>query len=94
MRPGPIGFAELREASDLTQVELAARLHVSQNRVSRIEHGDMDRAAQVDTLRLPARWRTPGAWSRRSNMGSPQCAQSSRVPSGDGKVAGEGDAFP
>ncbi|MFK4296646.1 putative transcriptional regulator [Arthrobacter sp. GAS37] len=41
---------ELREASDLTQVELAERLHVSQNRVSRIEHGDIDRA-QVDTLR-------------------------------------------
>jgi ribosome-binding protein aMBF1 (putative translation factor) len=41
---------ELREASGLTQVELAARLHVSQNRVSRIEHGDIDRA-QVDTLR-------------------------------------------
>ncbi|MDQ0239497.1 helix-turn-helix domain-containing protein [Arthrobacter bambusae] len=41
---------ELREASDLTQVELAARLQVSQNRVSRIEHGDIDRA-QVDTLR-------------------------------------------
>ncbi len=41
---------ELREASDLTQVELAARLEVSQNRVSRIEHGDIERA-QVDTLR-------------------------------------------
>ncbi|WP_284991674.1 helix-turn-helix transcriptional regulator [Arthrobacter sp. efr-133-TYG-120] len=41
---------ELREASDLTQVELAARLRVSQNRVSRIEHGDIDRA-QVDMLR-------------------------------------------
>ena len=41
---------ELREASDLTQVELAARLQVSQNRVSRIEHGDIERA-QVDTLR-------------------------------------------
>lgn len=41
---------ELREASALTQVELAGRLHVSQNRVSRIEHGDIDRA-QVDTLR-------------------------------------------
>lgn len=41
---------ELREASELTQVELAARLHVSQNRVSRIEHGDIGRA-QVDTLR-------------------------------------------
>ncbi|MHB1166840.1 MAG: helix-turn-helix domain-containing protein [Candidatus Nanopelagicales bacterium] len=41
---------ELREASNLTQVELAARLEVSQNRVSRIEHGDIERA-QVDTLR-------------------------------------------
>ena len=41
---------ELREASDLTQVELAGRLHVSQNRVSSIEHGDIERA-QVDTLR-------------------------------------------
>lgn len=41
---------ELREASELTQVELAGRLHVSQNRVSRIEHGDIDRS-QVDTLR-------------------------------------------
>ncbi|BCW70807.1 helix-turn-helix domain-containing protein [Arthrobacter sp. NicSoilB8] len=41
---------ELREASELTQVELAGRLHVSQNRVSRIEHGDIDRA-QIDTLR-------------------------------------------
>ena len=41
---------ELREASHLTQVELAERLDVSQNRVSRIEHGDIERA-QVDTLR-------------------------------------------
>jgi DNA-binding transcriptional regulator YiaG len=41
---------ELREASQLTQVELAALLHVSQNRVSRIEHGDIERA-RVDTLR-------------------------------------------
>lgn len=41
---------ELREASELTQVELAVRLNVSQNRVSRIEHGDIERA-QVDTLR-------------------------------------------
>lgn len=41
---------EVREASELTQVELAGRLRVSQNRVSRIEHGDIDRA-QVDTLR-------------------------------------------
>ena len=41
---------ELREASDVTQVELASRLKVSQNRVSRIEHGDIERA-QLDTLR-------------------------------------------
>ncbi|MCU6479520.1 helix-turn-helix domain-containing protein [Arthrobacter sp. A2-55] len=41
---------ELREASELTQVQLAGRLNVTQNRVSRIEHGDIDRA-QVDTLR-------------------------------------------
>ncbi|MDO8731459.1 MAG: helix-turn-helix transcriptional regulator [Actinomycetota bacterium] len=41
---------ELREASNLTQVELASLLHVSQNRVSRIEHGEIERS-QVDTLR-------------------------------------------
>ncbi|MFZ4895981.1 XRE family transcriptional regulator [Plantibacter sp. Mn2098] len=41
---------ELREHSSLTQVELASKLNVSQNRVSRIEHGDIERA-QVDTLR-------------------------------------------
>ena len=41
---------ELRKASDLSQVELAERLHVSQNRVSRIEHGDIERA-QLGTLR-------------------------------------------
>lgn len=41
---------ELREMSDLTQVEMADRLHVSQNRVSRIEHGDIDRT-QMSTLR-------------------------------------------
>lgn len=41
---------ELRKASDLSQVELAERLKVSQNRVSRIEHGDIERA-QLDTLR-------------------------------------------
>lgn len=41
---------ELREASGLTQVQLAGRLQVTQNRVSRIEHGDIDRA-QVGTLR-------------------------------------------
>ncbi|MHB2028290.1 MAG: helix-turn-helix domain-containing protein [Acidimicrobiales bacterium] len=41
---------ELRKASDMSQVELAQRLQVSQNRVSRIEHGDIERA-QLDTLR-------------------------------------------
>ncbi len=41
---------ELREALSLTQVQLASRLHVSQNRVSRFEQGDIERA-QVDTLR-------------------------------------------
>ncbi len=41
---------ELREALDLTQVELADLLDVSQNRVSRLEHGDLERT-QVDTLR-------------------------------------------
>lgn len=46
----PCRLRELREAASLTQVELASRLHLSQNRVSRIEHGDIERA-QVDTLR-------------------------------------------
>lgn len=41
---------ELREAMELTQTELAERLQVSQNRVSRIERGDMEHT-QVDTLR-------------------------------------------
>lgn len=41
---------ELREAANLTQVDLAGRLKVSQNRVSRIEHGDVERA-HLDTLR-------------------------------------------
>jgi predicted transcriptional regulator len=41
---------ELREAAAVTQVELAERLQVSQNRVSRIERGDLERV-QVDTLR-------------------------------------------
>lgn len=41
---------ELREALSMTQVELAERLHVSQNRVSRIERGDLEHA-QLDTLR-------------------------------------------
>lgn len=43
-------LSELREASGLTQVELATLLTVSQNRVSRMEHGDIDRT-QIDTLR-------------------------------------------
>lgn len=41
---------ELREALELTQVELAAKIDVSQNRISRIEHGDIEKS-QVDTLR-------------------------------------------
>lgn len=41
---------ELREGSELTQVELARQLSVSQNRVSKIERGDIDKT-QVDTLR-------------------------------------------
>lgn len=41
---------ELREALDLTQVQLALLLEVSQNRVSRLEHGDLERT-QIDTLR-------------------------------------------
>ncbi len=41
---------ELREVLGITQVELARALDVSQNRVSRLEHGDIERT-QVDTLR-------------------------------------------
>ena len=41
---------ELRERLDLSQVELAKRLDVSQTRVSKIEHGDIERS-QLDTLR-------------------------------------------
>ncbi|WP_309617177.1 helix-turn-helix domain-containing protein [Salinibacterium sp.] len=41
---------ELREALGLTQVELAQALEVSQNRVSRLEHGEIERT-QIDTLR-------------------------------------------
>ncbi|MEO8094531.1 MAG: XRE family transcriptional regulator [Pseudolysinimonas sp.] len=41
---------ELREAVNLTQVELANMLAVTQNRVSRLEHGDLEHT-QVDTLR-------------------------------------------
>ncbi len=41
---------ELREALAITQVQLAAKIDVSQNRISRIEHGDIEKS-QVDTLR-------------------------------------------
>lgn len=41
---------ELREAAALTQAELAGLLKVSQNRISRLEHGQVERT-QVDTLR-------------------------------------------
>ncbi len=41
---------ELREQFDITQVELAEELEISQNRVSRIERGDINKT-QVDTLR-------------------------------------------
>ncbi|MBU6265585.1 MAG: helix-turn-helix transcriptional regulator [Actinomycetales bacterium] len=41
---------ELRKELQITQVELAQQLHVSQNRISRIEHGDIEKS-QVDTLR-------------------------------------------
>lgn len=41
---------ELRQELHITQVQLAEQLHVSQNRISRIEHGDIERS-QVDTLR-------------------------------------------
>lgn len=41
---------ELREQAAMTQVQLAGVLDVSQNRISRIEHGDIERT-QVDTLR-------------------------------------------
>ena len=41
---------ELREKYELTQAQLASEIHVSQRRVSAIEHGDIE-AARVDTLR-------------------------------------------
>ncbi|WP_084260275.1 helix-turn-helix domain-containing protein, partial [Mycobacterium avium] len=41
---------ELREAQNLTQTQLAALLHVSQNRVSAFERGQVEHA-QIDTLR-------------------------------------------
>ena len=41
---------ELREAQGLTQTQLAGLLHVSQNRVSALERGEVEHT-QVDTLR-------------------------------------------
>jgi predicted XRE-type DNA-binding protein len=41
---------EARKASNLTQVELAQAMGVSQNRVSRMENGDIN-AMSVDALR-------------------------------------------
>ena len=41
---------EIRSAYAITQTTLARQLHVSQNRVSRIERGDIDKT-QVETLR-------------------------------------------
>lgn len=41
---------EVREALAVTQVEIAGELGVGQNRVSAIEHGDIDHT-QVSTLR-------------------------------------------
>ena len=41
---------EIRSAYAITQTTLARQLHVSQNHVSRIERGDIDKT-QVETLR-------------------------------------------
>ncbi|GAB3175500.1 hypothetical protein GCM10027059_49150 [Myceligenerans halotolerans] len=41
---------ELRTAQDLTQAELAQRMHVGQNRVSQIETGGAE-STRLDTLR-------------------------------------------
>ena len=40
---------ELREEADLTQVQVAEQLQITQNRVSQIEKGEITRT-QVDTL--------------------------------------------
>lgn len=59
---------ELRRAAGFTQVQLASILGVSQNRVSRLERGQLD-TAQLDTLRhyihalggelhIEVRWKT------------------------------------
>jgi len=51
-------LAELRKERALTQQQVAARLSVSQHRVSQIEHGGLA-SVQVDTLRryVEALWR-------------------------------------
>jgi len=41
---------EIRAAQDITQVELAGQLKVSQNRISQLEQGQIGRS-QIDTLR-------------------------------------------
>lgn len=41
---------ELREAAELTQVQLSQKLNVSQSRVSNIEHGEIGHT-ELDTLR-------------------------------------------
>jgi ribosome-binding protein aMBF1 (putative translation factor) len=43
-------LSEVRRARDLTQKDVARKLHVGQNRVSDIERGELDRV-QLDTLR-------------------------------------------
>src|ERR1700759_1868381 len=43
-------LAEVRKQLDITQTQLAERMHVSQARVSAIENGDVD-AAEVGTLK-------------------------------------------
>ena len=43
-------LAELRASAGLNQQELAGRLGISQSRVSRIEHGDLERT-ELATLR-------------------------------------------
>jgi predicted XRE-type DNA-binding protein len=43
-------LTEIRQARQLTQVQLAAAMHVTQPRVSEIEHGEID-AVQLSTLR-------------------------------------------
>ena len=43
-------LTEIRQARQLTQVQLAAAMHVTQPRVSEIEHGALD-AVQLSTLR-------------------------------------------